>query len=635
MTKKLFQWAVAAAIAVALPMCVTSCTDKYDNPVEGDGEIEYLNPQQEASIAPCNVSATFISDMSSGKYGRVVNAMFPQRASIDEADIAVVTSAEIGTFDGKLFGVYERGGTIVIIKPDGRHYEEFAEYYGLEKKMSEVEFGEILAFAFNKAHRYYTLYDDTDEESHDEQYYVRKLNSLSEWLTELHQPAPTRSMYAANAVQTRSDGDQTFSIDTPDEIATYNIPVHMVYEIMKQASSYGDGHERWGSIDVKLSVWYAYGNSGNETINQGDYYFVKCDVTAHNADVWLPYKKKHGGVFSYIIGYFMRQMQVCATLQNPDQENECLNNFYSDPKPHTSEGSTTYVHTDGWSVGGGITASGGYSQGGEKAGWHGELALSFSFNHSWSYSEQKTVKDVFTQNNSNNGQVDMNYIFGNLNQTGEKHFDKIEQYYSDVCRSNAVLTSSWAWKVPIGKWGVQDNSNKSFRIHLKFFPKYGTDHWKGVSSSKFHRDTWTNQSTYQNSGYSEFDFNLSSPNRTPYGILAIKNGAATTQSTVLSDIKIWENDADTSITNPYTISSTYSPGEKATITLEAGKKYKIKYKLIDTSKQNDSGDYVSLGNYMYKDVEIKTGKDETSATTEISTADGKAQIINTSRRATR
>jgi len=40
MTKKIFKWAVCAAIAVALPMCMTSCTDNDDNPVTTEDEDE-------------------------------------------------------------------------------------------------------------------------------------------------------------------------------------------------------------------------------------------------------------------------------------------------------------------------------------------------------------------------------------------------------------------------------------------------------------------------------------------------------------------------------------------------------------------------------------------------------------------
>jgi len=625
-TRRLYQWVMAAALVMCLPMGMTSCTDNNDNSVEGEEEVEYQNPQQEESIQPCYALATFVSDMSSEKYGRVIDAMFPKRALLEEAEIALVTSTEIGTYDGKLFNIYERGGTIVIIKPDGRHYEEFADFYGLDKKMSEIEFTEILAFAFNKAHRYYTIYDDTDEYSHDEQHYIKKLNCLSRWLTENNQPAFTRSMSAANAAQTRSIDNQDFDMDNPDEKACFNIPVQLHNIIMQQSDAKSpDEHKKDGSIDVNLSVWYAYGNSGNKLKDQGDYYFVKCKVTAHNDDVWNPYRHKHGTTFSYIVGYFMREMQVTYKLENHNQGNVSLQNFFSDPKPKTSEGETNYSHTDGWTLGGGLTAGGGWTQ---ADGPHVEGSLSFSFSHSWSNSSDKTLKDLTTENNSENGQVKMRYIFNNLNQTEQRNFtdyDFFEKNYTSVSRSNAELTSSCAWRVPIGTWGVEDNNSKtSFKIHLCIHPIYGTDHWKGAVGTKFNHDTWTNQRTYNNTGDSEFDFYLSHPNRTPYGILAIKNGAAPGQTTILGDIKIWENDADTTQIEPYSISSTYSPSEKATIVLKAGIKYKIKYKLIKQDQGNDT----ILGTYLYEGIEIKKGSDEASATTEVSTADGKAKKIS-------
>ncbi|MCR4592397.1 MAG: hypothetical protein K5672_04505 [Bacteroidaceae bacterium] len=616
-TKRMFQWVKVAALVMCLPLCVTSCTDSE----EDEGQIEYLDPPQVESIEPCNSVTAFVSDMSSEKYSRVVDAMFPKRVTLEEAEIAVVTSAEIGSFDGKLFSVYERGGTIVVVKPDGRHYEEFADFYGLEKKMSEINFGEILAFAFNKDHRYYTLYDDTDEETHDEQHYIQKLNRLSEWLTELYQPAYTRSTFAANAAQTRSSDNPDFDMEYPDEKACFNIPVQLHYTIMKQASSDPDKHEKDGSIDVDLSVWYAYGNSGNKPKDQGDYYFAKCKVTAHNDDVWNPYRHRHCGVFSYIVGYFMREMQVSYKLENHHQGNVSFQEFISDPKPMTSVGEASYSHSEGWTLGGGLTLSGGFDQ---TNGGHAEASASFSFSHSWSNSSDKTLKDLTTENNSKDGQVKMRYIFNNLNKMGQKNFTDYgfsETNYTSVSRSNAELTSSCAWRVPIGTWGVEDNNNKTrFKIHLCIHPIYGTDHWEGGLGKKFHHDSWTNQRTYNNTGDSEFDFYLSAPNRTPYGILAVKNGYSTNESVVMTDVKVWPEGADPSKDTPIgSTTSSYNSEQVVKFTLNAGKKYTIRYNLYDTSynPQKFKGLYEVTG------IEIHTGNDEASATTEVSTVKGK------------
>ena len=40
MKKKIFQWAMSAAIVVGLPMCVTSCLNMDDNPVTTGDEDE-------------------------------------------------------------------------------------------------------------------------------------------------------------------------------------------------------------------------------------------------------------------------------------------------------------------------------------------------------------------------------------------------------------------------------------------------------------------------------------------------------------------------------------------------------------------------------------------------------------------
>ena len=185
--------------------------------------------------------------------------------------------------------------------------------------------------------------------------------------------------------------------------------------------------------------------------------------------------------------------------------------------------------------------------------------------------------------------------------------------------------ASWLWRVPKGTHGdkgqytVENGSESKFNVKVSIVPKFGTNHWWRAQTGHFFDDDYSTTSSTLSA-----QIHLSNPNRTPFGALAIKNGYTIIDQVVMSEITVWENDADTSKDKCLdSIPSTYSPGEIVKFALVANQKYKVRYRLFDTSVKPKR----DLGLYEYSDIEIHSGEDEKSSTTEISILDSKATLV--------
>ena len=190
--------------------------------------------------------------------------------------------------------------------------------------------------------------------------------------------------------------------------------------------------------------------------------------------------------------------------------------------------------------------------------------------------------------------------------------------------------TSWLWRVPKGTHGdknqhtVADGSDTSFDIEFSVIPKYGANHCWRAQTRHFFADDFPNSDAYNTHERLVAQIHLSHPNRTPFGALAIKNGYTIIDQVVMSEITVWKNDADTSKDKCLdSIPSTYSPGEIVKFALVANQKYKVRYRLFYTSVKPKR----DLGLYEYSDIEIHSGEDEKSSTTEISVLDNKATLV--------
>ncbi len=641
--KKFFLWTLAATMAVSGPVFLTSCTND-DNPTVIEDEDEPYVPQQQ-TILPVNKPA-YVSDISEADYSKTVNALFPLRGSLDKVDIAVVTPAELGTYDGQLYDLYERGGLIVIARPDGSNYKKFVEQYGLEYKLPEVDSLDVFAFAFNKDHRYYCVYDykEVDGQQKDKSYYVQLFNSLGEWVKENYEsPAnETRALKRTNRA-----GDNTLSpnvnTSTPDESYYLYWPTHVWQKV---ATHRGD---QWfvnadkdnkglsdlggyGGIRVATNVWYFYSYSDDSNIN-GDYYLMQSLVTAENSGLWSPKYYYHAGVEKvFVIGYFMTKMDVdyrmCDWVEPQFPNTGDLGN----PSPGTTIGTGHYTHGFSWGLSGSLSASAG-KKGNDfcfdvtgSVGWN----IQFSKSQGYDFSDF----NIINQSNGSKGYVTYSYQIYNFDPS--RDWDKQKEQkpgngYPAISFGNMNTYASWLWRVPKGTHGnegqhtVENGSESEFDVQVTVVPKYGTNHWWRAQTGHFFEDNWPNSDIYNKYESLVATLHLSHPNRIPFGELEIKNGYTTIDHVIMRNITVWDKNANPSNDKPITtVEGTYAGGETVKLCLVADKEYKVRYELFDTSYKPNGK---SMGFYEYSNIKIHSGENEDSATTKISTLDGNAESI--------
>jgi len=627
--KKFFLWTLAATMAVSGPVFLTSCTND-DNSTEIVDEDEPYVPHQQ-TILPVNKPA-YVSDISEADYSKTVNALFPLRGSLDKVDIAVVTPAELGTYDGQLYDLYQRGGLIVIARPDGSNYKKFVEQYGLEYKLPEVDSLDVFAFAFNKDHRYYCVYDykEVDGQQKDKSYYVQLFNTFGKWVKENYESPSngTRALRRANS----GDNPLTPKVNTgiPDESFDLYFTTHLWNTVTNHHNQRfvagGDNNSPYdcggyGGIHVTTNVWYFYSYSDNKDIG-GDYYLIESSVTAENSGLWTPKYYYHGAEKVFVIGYFMTKMDVDYKLCDGVHPKFPNTGDLGNPSPGTTIGTGHYTHGFSWGLSGSLSAQ-------QSVGDNTSFMFGGSFGFSLQFSKSQGYDfsdfNIINQSNGSEGSVKYSYQIYNFNPS--RDWDKQKEQkegngYPAISWSNMDTRASWLWRVPKGTHGqrtVENGSDSKFDVQVHVLPKYGTNHWWRAQTGHFFDDDW-NVNYYQFSA----TLHLSHPIRIPFGELAIKNGYTIVDQVAMGEIRVWDNDSVPSKDNCVdSIPSTYSPGEIIKLGLVAGKKYKVRYKLFDTSFKPRR----ELGLYEYRDIDIHSGEDEESSKTEISILDSKATLV--------
>ena len=645
-TKRLFRWALAAALVTCLPLCTTSC---MNHAAVEDEDKPYVSDEE--TILPVNMPA-YVSAISEADYSKTVNALFPMRGSMDQAQIAVVTPSEIGTYNGQLYDLYQRGGLIVIARPDGSNYKTFVELYGLEYKLPEMDNLDVFAFAFNKDKRYYCIYDYKYEEGEpkDKSYYIQLFNSFGEWVNENYRTPASKARALTSADSSGNPFSLSVNTDYPDESYYLYWPTHVWRKVAKDhrggqwfVNGDQDNNNVWdnggyGGIRVATNVWYFYSFSDNANIS-GDYYLIQSSVTAENKDLWRPKYYYHGWEKVFVIGYFMTKMDVDYRLCDWVEPQFPNTGDLGNPSPGTTIGQINYDHGFTWGLNGSVSAGSSASEketpnSGTAVSSGNSLSGSFGFSIQFSKTEQESCDDITIMNDSNGGKgyVSYSYQISNFHPGTDWDKEKERQHgngYPVVSWSDMGTHASWLWRVPKGTHGdkgqhiVQERSDSHFDIQVTVVPKYGTNHWWRAQAGKhFFDDDWPNSDIHNTYESLVAKIHLSHPIRIPFGGLAIKNGY--THDIVMRNIKVWDKKANVLQGTPLlTIPSTYSPGETVKIVLEADREYKVSYELLDTSSQTEE----LIGLYEYSGINIHKGEDENSATTIISILDGHAKKI--------
>lgn len=610
---------------MAAVLGLTACTS-YDQPVVNPTPTPPtpdtpIQPEPDYESVMCN-DAVFVSYGIDQVVRTAMESYLTDITAIDNADVAVVKSEDIGTYEGELKALYDRGGLIVVARPTGDHFKEFAEKYNITNMLPIESTQPILLFATDNNHHHYVLYANgpfdgtyndedvttispvksTGEEIkeptlEDEQtYYKRRVFEFFRWIKQHRKDhADTRS-----ATWTALYDPYIYFVEC--EHIRHNYEVAMNHEVCHVLFCSKDYINTTGSIDVNYQIYTAYFFGGES--QHGDYYIVTRDVTVHNDDAYNPYDVWHGGVLISVAGYYMKEFDITTKLV--DMRNHDLNDvvFAKDPTPGTTINSTSY--TSGFTLGFDGAVSVGTDTGG-----------SLGFGAGYDHSVTKDISDLEIQKvtDSQSRAVTHKYIVKNLFSGLDDgwfawdSYTKMESKIPGIARSDFDATSEWCWFVPAGTNDVDDNKTTSFYLYNIMTYGYGCKVRSDVG------DIYNDTHSYSATGGSIFA--ISAPNRTPFGVLALQN----THANTIGDVHIWGKGQDPAKDQPFTTMEFGILADSiGKIALPVGDYY-LEYTQKDKNNKK-------LSTWKIEDIEIKPGNTESSATTNKTTINDAVLLID-------
>lgn len=622
---------------------LTGCIDN-DNPVispEGEGTDEtgfFGQPEPDYSSVAID-APVFLSSSIKAEVKEGLQIFLTNITSLENAVVAVVKDEDIGTCEGKLLELYQRGGFIVVAQPDGDRYKEFAAKYGLPNVLPFDASQDVLLYATSNKREHYVLYAtnpfDPEEisdpvvlsmlEQQSQSYYKRRIFEMCRWLKEQRQ-AKTRS-----GVQYVTQFDPSILIKECDRIQQ-NFDIKMNHIVADRKTSSADWISTSGSVVVNYIVYAAYVFEGNK--QPGDYYIVRMDLTVNNGSSFTSFTKRHVLITHCGAGYYMKQFDLSSALVDPskyvinaDDDRRTAENkaqmqkqileymlrsgkvhqdlmvpgisFFSNPSPGTTISSTSY--TSGINVG----LTGSLSTGLNTMG-------GLSFNAGYSESETVNISDITIQVNTDaeSQAVTNTYItkpIGKFTFPDGHDEQDVVNLIPLVARSDFNAKSIWCWTVPIGE-AVHDNSEAGFMLATRFDYEYAS--FVHSSDDMFYPDGYHKSFHAVNYSYAH----LPSPSREPFGVIALKNN----EPLAIYDVSIWAQDEQAGQGDPlYVVDSGYQPGEEALCAVPVGTYYiefSMKY------KQPDDPTHIVESRWKIENVKVKNGTDQENSTTRISSA---------------
>ena len=619
---------------------LTACTvdsNPVVNPEDTDGTEVFA--QEEPDYASVAIDApVFISAGIKAEVREALQAFLTNTTSLADAEVAVVRDEDIGTYDGELLALYQRGGFIVVTQPVGDHYRAFAAKYDLPDALPFDASQEVLLYATSKKREHYVLYAtnpfDPEEiedplvlsmlEQNAQSYYKRRIFEICRWLKEQRQGrARTRGTVQLNQFQ--SD----IFIDESDVISL-DFSVEMKNVVADRKTSKADWIDASGNVVVKYTVYSAYLFEGNK--QPGDYYIVRTDLLVRNGSVFSSFKKKHGLITHWGAGYYMKQFDLSSAMVDPskytfkdDDDRETREwkyknlvnianymmttgkvhkdvmvpgiSFYSNPSPGTTIGSTSY--TSGINIG--LTGS-------LSAGTVSSAGLGFSASHS--KSETVNISDITIEVNTEaeSQAVTNTYITKPIGSFTfpDGHDEKdVVNLIPLVARSDFNAQSVWCWAVPVSE-AVCDGSDAGFMLATCFDYEYAS--YVHSSDDMFYPDGYHKSFHAKNYSYAQ----IPHPSREPFGVIALKNN----ESLAIYNISIWAQDDKAGQGDPlYVVESGYQPGEEALCAVPVGNYY---LEFSEKYKQPDTPSNIVESRWKIENVEVKKAIDQESATTKIS-----------------
>ena len=197
-------------LLLSMLLGLTACTDNSNpviNPEDSEADGTTVFSQEEPDYSSAIIDApVFISTSLKAEVREGLQTFLTNPTSLADAEVAVVRDEDVGTYDGELLALYQRGGFIVVAQPVGEHYQAFAAKYGLPNVLPSVASQDVLLYATSKKREHYILYTtnpfDPEEiedpvelsmlEQQAQSYYKRRIFEICRWLNEQRQAASQR-----------------------------------------------------------------------------------------------------------------------------------------------------------------------------------------------------------------------------------------------------------------------------------------------------------------------------------------------------------------------------------------------------------------------------------------------------------
>lgn len=636
--KKFLNW-MLAAILIGGASVFTSCI-KIDNPTPAQPSepVETTGADPNYNWSVCNKPTFFGSiDGLPEDLMKVLKKRFPNQTSIDQAEVALISMDDaVADFpiDGPLQKLYDRNGLLVVFEPrlfEGEIMGDFSEvedwdpliyaanikedhYTMLAEKTDEIpdvvipgdgnensQYKESLAYS--QAHPeendplLINLYMSDNTNEFNENYWDVRMNPFIDWIEEVYESYNDEALNRASS--TAAQPQPTFetltaSMKTGTKRFEYNFPFLMVQYVDKALWSDADILVKNSSISFSYQVLPMYAQSSNGE-NAGDYYAVIGKITPHNDSMWGPYVGEHGGTRNRVYGFWMKEMQYKIFLANSNGLPINDVRFQAAPYPENVQSARENTNTFSAGINGSVKAGGS-----EKNGFAAEGSVGFSAN--WTETIKYTLNNIDFARNTSTSIVD--YTWKSNNVKLDDDMSNIQNYFPDECHKEFDAKNAWLWHVPYGTNGIEDGSTKQLYISLQAQITYSCwHHWRGTATFDSNRKD-------KSTGVFRHTMQLPAPDRTPWGIISVKNASKYT----MRKVKIYKSGQEDG--EPLkTINNSYEKNEIALTNVNVGR-YTVTFEHVDPDNVNK---VVQVGTI--KNVEVKQGKDMSAAKTELSTAD--------------
>ncbi len=456
--------------------------------------------------------------------------------------------------------------------------------------MSEEEWRELILLNQGMGDYIGTSISDYDNDpAHNENYFQTRMDPFVDWVEKVYLERSIPRTFSESSYDNLQD-----IIEQSGQWITFDYPYSLNVFIDKATLSDPDYLSKSGSISLEFRVYPIYMLSSNGD-KAGDYYGVVSTVTPHIQSMWGPYAAAHGWTRNRIYGFWFCDMDLAFDLLNPDMTSISGLEYFDRPIPENKNDSRSYSKGKTFSISGSV--SGGAS------GGKPYVVGQFGLGGTWTSTTNYTLETLSYTRDSSTPTVKYHFWSENVKLTDDwDDWSLINTNFPAPVRTEFSAHSMWVWHVP--GYVVKDGDTQQYRLRSKINLRFSTwYHWRGALEYDSNRkDHSVNIATC--------DWALDRPDRTPWGFIRLRNAADNEMAHVSFYQKGKESGEPVA-----TLTTSYGKGEEARIALPEGT-YSITWDIVD----GNTG--AKLSSWIYRNVKVHQGYDDSSATVRISSVDG-------------